>query len=500
MQKRVLVTGASGYIGGRLVPELLKNGHEVHCLVRTPEKLDGQTWRSDVTVHKGDIGNAESLKSAMDGLDCAYYLVHAMGDNTSSGFAKRDKQLAATFRDAASEAGLEQVVYLGGLGDDSDPNLSPHLRSRHEVGVELAKGAVPVTELRAAVIIGSGSASFEMLRHVVEVLPAMITPKWVKTRCQPIAIRDVLHYLVQAIVTPEAKGQTIEIGGPDVVTYETMMSTYAEVVDIKPRKIIGVPFLTPKLSSHWIGLVTPLPTSVAKPLVGGLASEVVVNDSTANDLLPHNRLTLRQAIELAVERTRDLEVSTSWAGADLSWRSPAHPMPTDPDWSGGTVLDDTQTVTTDRTPEEVFASICSIGGDRGWLITDYLWAARGWIDALVGGVGMRRGRRHPTELRVGDPVDFWRVEALVPNRLLRLRAEMRLPGRAWLEWTINENDANGQTQLTQRARYQPRGVLGRLYWYSLLPFHAVIFKGLAKALVSSTYEQPRGDSQHSRVP
>ena len=484
----VLVTGASGYIGGRLVPELLQRGHKIRCLARTPEKLDAQIWRNEVEVVKGDLTNTDSLANALAGIDTAYYLVHAMSDVSGSAFAERDKTTAEAFRKECERAGVTRIVYLGGLGNDSDPELSAHLRSRHVVGRVLASGPVPVTELRAAVIIGSGSASFEMLRNLTEVLPAMITPKWVRTRCQPIAIRDVLHYLCAVLDVPETTGEVLEIGGPDVVTYEDMMRIYAREAHLRRRIIVRVPFLTPRLSSHWIGLVTPLPTSLAKPLVHGLANEVIVRDDRAIELMPHERLTYVRSIGLAIQRMRDLEVTTSWAGADLGWRSPADPMPTDPDWSGGTVLDDTRVVHTDLSPHEVFASVTSIGGKRGWLVTDFLWSIRGLIDKLAGGVGMRRGRRHPTDLRVGDALDFWRVEALVPDTLLRLRAEMRLPGKAWLEWTISEED--GRTKLTQRARYQPRGIAGRIYWYSLLPFHGIIFKGLATALVKAPAKQP----------
>ncbi len=478
-----LRTQFSGNAGRRLVPELIKRGHKVRCLARTPEKLDAQAWRSQVEVLKGDLTDAGSLVSALEGIDAAYYLVHAMGDVSGSGFAQRDRDTATTFRDACAASGVGRIVYLGGLGDDNDPQLSAHLRSRHEVGAILAGNddAVAVTELRAAVIIGSGSASLEMLRNLTEVLPAMLTPKWVRTRCQPIAIRDVLYYLCQVLETPETKGQVLEIGGPDVLTYEHMMRIYASNAHLRRRLIVPVPLLTPRLSSLWIGLVTPLPTSLAKPLVHGLANEVIVRENRAGQLMPHERMSYVRAIQVAIERTRDLEVSTSWAGADLGWRSAADPMPTDPEWSGGTVLDDTQTVHTDLPAHDVFQSVTSIGGERGWLIADYLWEFRGFIDKLAGGVGMRRGRRHPTDLRVGDVLDFWRVEALVPDTLLRLRAEMRLPGKAWLEWTISEDE--GRTKLVQRARYQPRGVAGRIYWYALLPLHGFIFKGLAHALV-----------------
>lgn len=482
---KLLVTGASGYLGGRLVPELLKHGHQVSCFVRSPDKLRDLPWRDDVEIVKGDLGDRAALERAFDEIDVAYYLVHSMGDAGRHRFGDRDRDLAANFRDAADFKGVRRLVYLGGLGRDDD-DLSLHLRSRHDVGKVLAEGNALVTELRAAVIIGSGSASFEMLRHLVEVLPVMVTPRWVRTRCQPIAIEDVLHYLCAVLETPETEGRIIEIGGPDQLTYQQMMQVYAERAGLHRRILLSVPLLTPQLSSHWIGLVTPLPTLIAKPLVEGLANEVLVNDAFAEATMPHTRLSFADAIDVAIRHTKDLEVTTSWAGAEVGWRSPADPLPSDPDWSGGTVLHDTREMTIqDTSSVAVYRAVCGIGGQKGWLVADRLWSIRGWIDKLLGGVGMRRGRRHPEQLRLGDPLDFWRVEALVPDTLLRLRAEMRLPGRAWLEWSISDDEqSDGTVHLVQRALFQPRGLWGRLYWYSLSPFHGIIFKGLANALAN----------------
>ena len=481
---RVLVTGATGYIGGRLVPELLAAGHEVRCIARTPAKLDSLPWRDQVEVVKADADDAESLVAAMDGCSAAYYLLHSMGTSGDEAFADRDRRLAETFRDAAATAGLEQLVYLGGLGDDEDPDLSPHLASRHEVGKVLAAGPVPVTELRAAIIIGSGSASFEMLRHLTEVLPVMVAPKWVRTCCQPIAIRDVLVYLVGVLGNEAAYGRVLEIGGPDISTYNGLMDVYAEVAGLKRRRVIPVPLLTPSLSSHWIGLVTPIPTGLARPLVESLVNEVVVHDRAIEDIVPHTPLPFRRSIEVALERMRELEVATTWAGAELAGRSPADPMPTDPHWSGGVVLTDVKEVHADAPPSAVYATVTGIGGARGWYVTELLWSIRGLMDKLAGGPGMRRGRRHPDQLRVGDPVDFWRVEELVPDRLMRLRAEMVVPGRAWLEYSI-EPEGDGSSRLLQSARFHPRGLWGRLYWYSLLPFHALIFGRLADRLAAA---------------
>jgi uncharacterized protein YbjT (DUF2867 family) len=474
--RNVLVTGATGYVGGRLVPELLAAGHRVRCLARSPAKLAGRSWSDDVEIVRGDVGDRDTLDAAMAGIDAAYYLVHSMG--ATEEFAERDRLAAASFRTAAEAARITQIIYLGGLGADGS-ELSEHLTSRHDVGAELADGTVPVTELRAAVIIGSGSASFEMLRHLTDVLPVMVTPRWVHTRCQPIAIRDVVAYLVGVLDEAEALGRVLEIGGPDVVTYEDMMRLYAEVAGLGSRVVLPVPVLSPRLSSYWVGLVTPLPYGLARPLIDSLVNEVVVHDDAIKRIVPHECLPLRRAIELALARTRDLEVTTTWAEAELD-RGPADPEPSDPHWSGGVVMDDTQTVVTDTPIDEVWASVCSVGGERGWLAADPLWEVRGIADRVLGGPGMRRGRRHPTELRVGDAVDFFRVEELVPERLLRLRAEMKVPGAAWLEWTLEPDGAG--TKLVQRARFHPRGVWGRVYWYAMLPFHDLIFRRLAHEL------------------
>lgn len=483
----VLVTGATGYIGGRLVPELLDAGHDVRALARTPSKLDGQPWRDQIEVARGDVADPAGLATALAGVEVAYYLVHSMGG--AKDFADRDRRAAETFRDAAADAGVERIVYLGGLGDDDDPDLSPHLRSRHEVGRVLADGPVPVTELRAAIIIGSGSASFEMLRNLVEVLPVMVTPRWVETRCQPIAIRDVLAHLVTSATEPAVAGRTIEVGGPDVLTYREMMQTYADLAGLRRRIVLGVPVLSPGLSSHWVGLVTPIPAGLARPLVDSLVNEVVVSDPVAAELLPRRCLTFEQSLELALRRVEHLDVPSRWSGADLPGASPADPYPGDPDWSGGRLLVDEQQADSTASPERLFATVSGVGGHRGWYVHDRLWQLRGLMDRAVGGIGLRRGRRDPDHVRVGDALDFWRVEAVEPPRLLRLRAEMRLPGEAWLEWTVEPVEGGG-SRLRQRALYHPRGLLGRLYWYSLLPFHAIIFGQMADALADAA---PSGD-------
>lgn len=480
----VLVAGATGYVGRRLVPELLARGHRVRCMARRPEELDAEEWVDRVEVVRADVLAPDTLETAFREVRAAYYLIHSIG--ATPDWHERDRRAAANFRSAADAAGTCQLVYLGGLGDGSAGALSPHLASRHEVGEVLASGSVPVTELRAAVVIGSGSASFEMLRHLTEVLPAMVCPRWVDTRCQPIGIRDLLVYLVGVLDHPGARGRVVEVGGADVVTYREMMRQYAEVVGLRRRLVVPVPVLSPRLSSLWIGLVTPLPPALARPLVDSLVNEVVVTDDLARRLVDHEPMTCRQAIELAVRRVADLEVATSWADAQLYGATPADPMPSDPLWSGGTVLEDEQRATSSAAADELFQVIEGVGGRRGWPSADWMWRLRGLADQIVGGIGLRRGRRHPDRLRVGDVLDFWRVEALerpAPDRpgVLRLRAEMKVPGEAWLEWRVTPTPSGGAL-LQQRARFHPRGLWGRAYWYALLPFHRVVFGPMARSL------------------
>lgn len=472
----VLVAGASGYVGGRLVSTLLDRGYRVRCLLRTPAKVAAAPWFDRVEVVRGDVGG--DLEGAMRGVDAAYYLVHSIG--ATADWADHDREVARNFREAAAAAGVRRIVYLGGLGDRAKGSLSEHLASRQEVGAELAAGPVPVVELRAAVIIGSGSASFEMLRYLVEVLPAMVTPKWVDTRCQPVAIRNVLHYLAESLVADVA-GTVLDVGGPEVMTYRQMMEQYAQEAGLRVRLIVRVPFLTPRLSSRWIGLVTPIPPALAKPLIESLVNDVVVTGPAAADAMPTEQLTYREAVRLALGRSRAGTVPTSWAMAELGGRAPAEPQPTDPSWAGGTVLRDCRTRTTSAPAGAVFAAVCRLGGDTGWHVGGWMWRVRGIADSLMSGVGMRRGRLHPSRLSVGDPVDFWRVEALDTDRLLRLRAEMRLPGDAWLQWEM-EPDGNGGTTVVQTARFHPRGLLGRAYWLVVAPFHVYVFPGLLRGI------------------
>ena len=477
----VLVTGATGYVGGRLVPELLEAGYQVRCVARRAAALDDRPWRNEVEVVEADLAVPEQVEAALKGVQAAYYLVHSMA--SSEAFEEMEQEMAKVFAEAAEHARLERVVYLGGLGHDAE-NHSAHLASRHRVGEILAAGRTPVVELRAAVIIGSGSASFEMLCSLVEVLPVMVVPRWVSlTRCQPIAIEDVLGHLVDVMGRAEVLGQIFEIGGPEELTYREMMDVYAEVAGLRRRLIMPVPVLTPRLSSHWVNLVSPLPIQLARSLIDSLTSDVVVGDRTIERIGRRPSFDLRQSISRALARVRDLELPTRWTDASGTLRtdSPAGPASGDPSWSGGLVLSDERVQTSRATPDEVMDVVRSVGGETGWFAFNRLWALRGFVDKLIGGVGLRRGRRHPTELRIGDTVDFFTVVEF-DGRSLRLLAEMRLPGHAWLEWTVSEG-ADG-TQVRQRALFVPRGLLGRLYWYVLIPPHVLIFSRMLRGIVA----------------
>lgn len=476
---RVLVTGATGYIGGRLVPRLLEADHQVRCLTRRPARLDSLPWRSRVEVAEGDVLQGPSLTAALAGCEAAYYLVHAMADGP--GFEERDHRGAVNFREAADASGLRRVVYLGGLAREG-ARLSPHLASRRDVGSTLAAGATPVTEFRAAVIIGSGSMSFEMLRYLTEVLPVMTTPRWTRTHCQPMAVGDVLRLLVSALDDPEPVHRVLEIGGPDVLSYQQMIRLYAREAGLH-RLIIPVPFLSPRLSSLWVSLVTPLPASVARPLVESLRSEVVVTNDDARRVFPHDPMPFREALRRAVHTPPD-GVTTRWSDAV---GAPAHPAPGDPHWSGGTVYTNRQVVPTDAAPHHVFWAFSRIGGDVGYYGMNWAWKLRGLLDRLIGGVGLRRGRRHPEHLREGEALDFWRVDRITPGRMLRLRAEMRLPGEAFLQWDIDP--VEGGSDLVQTAIFRPRGLLGRLYWYVMAPLHSYIFPRMAWKMAAAAEER-----------
>ena len=469
---RVLITGATGYIGGRLAPALLEAGHAVTALARDPERLTGRF--PGMHVVRGDVFDAESVRAALVDIDVAYYLIHSMSGKRDD-FADSDREAARIFGAAAQAAGTQRIVYLGGLGDER-ASLSEHLRSRHEVGEILRASGVPVTEFRAAMIVGSGSASFEMMRYLSDRLPVMIAPKWVSTRSQPIFVRDVITYLVQALDRPATAGKMYEIGGADVLTYKQMMKRYAALRGLS-RHMLVVPFFTPRLSSYWVHLVTPIPSYIARPLIDGLHNEVIVRDTSARRDFSVVPIGYDEAVTCALNRYASTGPRTTWFDAYAVRTLPGEFAGV----SEGMLIDRRQRET--RAPQaDVFLVFEGLGGTRGWLYGDILWEIRGLLDRLVGGIGLRRGRRSKTDLRIGDALDFWRVEAYRPNELLRLRAEMKLPGKAWLEFEACPNGAG--TALRQTAFFEPRGILGYAYWYSVVPFHALIFGNMAKRIVA----------------
>ncbi|MEV5558361.1 SDR family oxidoreductase [Nonomuraea wenchangensis] len=468
---RCLVTGATGYIGGRLVPELLAAGHEVRCMARSPERLRDLPWRERTEVVKADAADASQVLAALEDIDVAYYLIHTMGG--SRHFAQQDRQAAEVFATAAGLAGVRRIVYLGGLVPRE--RLSPHLRSRAEVGEIFLRARTPAVVLRAAMIIGSGSASFEMLRYLTERLPVMTTPRWVASLTQPIAVRDVLRYLTAWASVPGEINRAFDIGGPDVLTYADMMREYAAVAGLPSRVIIPVRALTPRLSSLWVGLVTPVPSRIARPLVESLRNNAVCAE---HDIAAHvpdpdgGLISFRDAVRLALKKIKEADVATRWSSASTP-DAPSDPLPTDPGWAGGSLYIDRRAIRVHASPESLWQVIESIGGDNGWYSLPTAWRLRGLLDRLVGGVGLRRGRRDPNRLRVGDAIDFWRVEDVIPGHLLRLRAEMRLPGLAWLELSVSRSDAG--TVYRQRAIFHPHGLAGHLYWWAVSPFHGLIF-------------------------
>lgn len=465
----IFVTGATGYIGGRLVPRLLAAGYRVRCLTRSARKLGDRPWGSHpaVEIVEGDVGD-DYLEERLEGCDAAYYLVHSMMA-AGSAYAERDRELAARFATAAEAARVGRIIYLGGLGE-TGVDLSEHLSSRREVESALASSRVPVTVLRAAMIIGSGSASFEILRYLVERLPVMVTPRWVSTASQPIAVRNVLHYLVACLASPETSGQILDIGGPEVLSYREIMKEMAEALGLRRRLVIPVPVLTPRLSSLWIHLVTPISHRIARPLAEGLRNRVVCRDDLATRLMPQRLLSVREAFDAALGNVAAGRVESSWTDAG--------PIPGDPDWAGGATFTDHKETTIAATASEVFKAVCRIGGGNGWYAADALWRLRGAMDRLIGGPGLRRGRREPETIGYGDALDFWRVTGIEEDSWLQLRAEMKLPGEAILEFRIEPAAGPEPTQLIQTARFRPRGLFGILYWYLVLPFHRFVFGGM----------------------
>lgn len=476
----ILVTGASGYVGGRLVRDLVSDNCKVKILVRDAQKVAEQPWASKVEIIEGNANKLSDLERALAGVHTAFYLLHSI--NLGKDFDEIESQMARNFAIAAEKQGVQQIVYLGGIANDK--NRSQHLASRMNTGAQLASGKVAVLELRAGIIIGSGSASFEMLRHLTHRLPVMTTPKWVANRTQPISIRDALYYLRQAAKLPNPVAKVCDIGGKEVLSYADMMQKFAKLSGLRKRLIVKVPVLTPKLSSLWIGLVTPVPTSLARPLVESLISEVVADPAKSIDSIipppPEGFIDVEGAVTLALSKIADREVPSRWSDATTP-TAPWQKAQGDPDWAGEMVLRDHRDCLSDASAESIWKAIESIGGNNGWYGSDWLWYLRGLIDRMVGGVGLRRGRRDPISLRVGDSLDFWRVEELDRGKRLKLYAEMVIPGKAWLEFSVVEE--SGKRKFVQEASFTPRGLGGQLYWYSILPLHAFIFPMMMRNLI-----------------
>lgn len=488
--KPIAVLGATGYIGGRIAPRLLDAGWRVRAVVRSAYKLRSRPWggHPGLDVAEADVADRESLSRALAGCGAAYYLVHSMspargGGAAGGGFADADLAAARNMAAAAAEQGLSRIIYLGGLGEEG-PDLSPHLRSRIETGRALQAGPVPVTWLKAAMILGAGSASFEILRYLVERLPAMLTPAWVHTTCQPIACTNVLGYLLGCLENEATVGREFDIGGPDVLTYEDLFRIYARVAGLPRRLIVPVPVLTPRLSSWWIHLVTPVPASLARPLAEGLRNRVVCREHAIRELIPQNLLTCEQAIRRALGRITSHDVETCWSDAGLAL-PPEWLTAGDAPYAGGDVLECNHRVVLGCAPEAVWGVLKRIGGSTGWFHGQILWVLRGWLDLAVGGVGLRRGRRHPVDIRPGDALDFWRVLAVEENRMLLLSPEMRLPGEAVFLFQI-EPQAEGRCELRQITRYFPRGLTGLAYWWSLYPVHRWLYSGMLRKIAART--------------
>lgn len=468
----MLLTGATGYVGGRLLPLLVAEGWRVRCVARQPENLLPRVPEG-VEVVRGDVLDAESLRPEMAGVQAAYHLVHSMG--ATGDFQEQDRRAAENFGAAAKAAGVQRIIYLGGLGEDG-PELSAHLQSRHEVGERLRASGVPVIEFRASIIIGSGSLSFELIRALVERLPVMVMPRWVRVKAQPIAIGDVLAYLFAAMTTDARTSVTFEIGGPDRVSYNDLMSEYARQRGLR-RWMIPVPLLTPRLSSLWLGLVTPLFARVGRKLIDSIRHPTVVRDKAAEKAFAIRPIGARAAIERALRNEDSHMAQSRWSDA----MSAAVSVPKQRGGVRfGNRLVDSRATHVAASPAKAFATVERIGGAAGWHYANWLWTLRGWLDLLLGGVGMRRGRRDAEELRVGDTLDCWRVESIQPGHRLRLEAEMKLPGRAWLEFEV-QPDGDG-SRLRQTATFDPLGLWGLAYWYAVWPLHQLVFAGMLRGL------------------
>jgi uncharacterized protein YbjT (DUF2867 family)/uncharacterized protein YndB with AHSA1/START domain len=486
--RRILLTGATGYIGGRLLRRLEARGLLVRCLVRRAAALEGRV-ASTTEVAEGDVLDRSSLARVLDGIHTAYYLIHSMGSGKD--FAERDREAANHFGEESRRSGVERIVYLGGLGQ-AGPGLSEHLRSRQETGDVLRECGVPVVEFRASIVLGSGSLSFEMIRALVDRLPVMVWPSWVSRPTQPIAIDDVLAYLLAALDLPAGTGRIYEIGGPDRVSYGDLMREYARQRGLR-RIYLPVPLLTPRLSSLWLGLVTPLYARVGRKLIEGVRNATVVRDESALSDFAIRPVGVREAISRAISSEGQSSAETRWSQSRSSSAIPARPE--DSRRPTRTFLDERRSEL-DAPPEAVFAAVSRLGGSAGWYSHGLLWRIRGILDLLFGGVGYRRGRRHPDELVPGDYVDFWRVEAVEAPRRLRLEAEMRLPGRAWLEFEVEPRPGGG-SRLRQTATFEARGLSGKLYWWVISPFHHLVFGGLLAGIASRATRADASDLSRS---
>jgi uncharacterized protein YbjT (DUF2867 family) len=487
--QHILLTGATGYIGGRLVPRLLEAGHRVRCLVRDPLRAQGKPWAGQVEIVEGDVSQPATLAAAMQGVDAAYYLIHSL-TRPGRDFVAEDVGAATNFAKAAREAGVGRIIFLGQLGQPiKGEGESPYLQARHLAGDALRESGVPVTEFQAAVVVGSGSITFEMIRYLTERWPFLVCPLWAYTLGQPIGIRDVLSYLMAALETPASAGRIVQIGGPETLTYAEMLLGYAVERGLA-RWMIPLPLMTPALSATWTRMITPISQEVARPLIELMRANAVITDPGAAELFPEIRpMPYHRAVRLATERTDTRHVETSWSDALVtSMGTEGTPV----------VLGDTEGFYIERrervidaSPHACYAAFTSLGGDTGWLFWDWSWRVRGWMDEVIGGVGLRRGRRHPSELAIGDAVDFWRVEALEPDRLMRLRAEMRVPGGAWLECRVKPA-AGGKSLLNITALFKPKGVGGFLYWWFFYIPHVFIFTQMAKRIGERAREMEPG--------
>jgi uncharacterized protein YbjT (DUF2867 family) len=479
---RCVVLGATGYLGARLVPELLSAGHDVRVMARTPAKLDDVPWRGRVDVVEGDVTDVEQVRAAVEGQQVLYYLVHSM---LGADFVNVDARGASIVADACAQAGISRIVYVGGIIPE-EQQLSDHLASRAEVGRLLHESGVPTVELRAAVIIGAGSASFEMLRYLTERLPLMVTPKWLRTRVQPIAVRDVLYYLVKAAELPTEVSRAFDIGGPDIFTYTEMSRRYAAIAGLHRRVAIPVPVLTPRLSSHWVNLITPLPRSLASSLMDSLENDVVCteHDIAAHIPDPDDGLThYEDAVEFALARISDGELETRWSllGAD---DCPARPLPTDPDWAGGSLHEQVFERRVDADADTLWQVFESMGDKHGWSAAPAAWALRGWISLFSGATKLRRGSPDPHHLHSGESLDRWRVEHMERPHLLRLRADVPLPGRLWLELSVHD-EGDGGSRYRQRALFQPYGLAGEAFWAASTPLRYAVLGGIARDISSN---------------